>query len=311
MKPIPCHYRRPFVDRNGFLFPCCFLNRRPDMAIGHISDEDIVSKLENHSIDCECDNAVFRPKNDEDEMNVLYIQASLRCHGKCAVCYVSAPHKRESVEVDYGHALRLAKAIQPRGICLEGGEIPIIPKAVEFAKVLKEELPNSLLRLITNGSYPPKVAIKMADIFDEITLSFMGFSESVYYAETSLDFAKTKNFARIAYEKGVLMRFRFICTPLTLPDAGKFIEWASTFDKAIPFVDDCCTTQYINVSHHPNYWVDTISRSREMFIKSLLRARPRFEKNGTKVHLLPKAQKILGFNAKNSEALKLSHVMAL
>ena len=163
MNESPCHYQRPFIDRNGVLFPCCFLSRKPEAAIGHISDVDIASKVENFSIECQCDHAKFRKKTSDDSMKVLYIQASLKCHGKCAVCYVKAPHKKENIEVNYEDAYRVVKVLNPACVCLEGGEIPIIPKAMLFAEKLKSDFDQTKLRLITNGNYGKAKSQKIAE----------------------------------------------------------------------------------------------------------------------------------------------------
>lgn len=309
MIEVPCHYRRPFIDRNGVVFPCCFLNRTPQAAIGHISDEDIVSKMENYYIECSCSNVKFRQKIEIDVMETLYIQASLKCHGRCAVCYVEAPHKKEKIEVDYDDAFRFVKLFSPKVLCLEGGEIPIIPKAVEFAKKVKSELPEIKLRMITNGCYRPETSLALSEIFDEVTISFMGFSESIYYAETGLVVAKTRTFARIMHEKGVLIRFRFICTPMTLSDIGNFLEWATTMKGVLIFIDDCQSRTFMDLSNHESYWNDTVGRCRSMFIKSVSNLKQRMEDNNVQIVIHPKARDILNFDQKTRDALKFEKIV--
>lgn len=309
MSKNPCHYHRPFIDRNGVVFPCCFLNRNPQAAIGHIADSDIKSKMENYSIDCKCAYANFRPKNERDEMSTLYFQCSLKCHGQCAVCYVGAPHKKEDIEVDYDHALRFAKDMQPKIISLEGGEIPILPKAIEFAKKIKEDMPSTTLRLITNGCYNQRKAVTIASIFDEITISFMGFSPMVYFAETGLNVENTKLFSRIAHESDVFVRFRFICTPMTLPDIGLFLEWATTFKNARPHIDDCQVAEFLELSCHSSYWSDIITRCRELFLKTLVRLNKTMQENNIILNIHPKAAKTLFFNAALRDKLKLNNVV--
>ncbi len=45
-KELPCHYIRPFIDRHGNLFPCCFKNADPGFIIGNVCEEDLLEKLE-------------------------------------------------------------------------------------------------------------------------------------------------------------------------------------------------------------------------------------------------------------------------
>lgn len=309
MAEVPCHYRRPFVDRNGVIFPCCFLNRKPEAAIGHISDRDIISKMENYAIKCKCSYAEFRPKAEKEVMNTLYFQCSLKCHGSCAVCYVGAPHKREDIEINYDDALIFAEKLSPKTISLEGGEVPILPKAIEFAEKIKTHIPNSSLRLITNGCYNPRKAIHLSRIFDEFTISFMGFSPSIYYAETGLEVEKTKTFSRIAHENNVFLRFRFICTPMTLPDLGLFLEWVTTFKNSRPSIDDCQVAEYLELNCHSSYWTDTIMRCRNLFLKTLVKTKSVMKQNNVIVNIHPKASRTLAFDSKLRDKLQLESVV--
>ena len=133
----------------------------------------------------------------------------------------------------------------------------------------------------------------------------MGFSDAIYYAETGLDADKVQSFVGIVHENGVAVRLRYICTPLTLTDVGNFIDWASSITDSNIFIDDCQTPEYLDLKNNLGYWTDTIGRCRDMFLKSLYKARRRLEENNTTIHVLPKAAQIMNFDAKTCKGLKL------
>lgn len=305
---MACHYIRPFLDRNGNCFPCCFKNSEDDFIIGNISDIDIAEKFEKFDIKCECGFGKFRKKQNNEHFTRIHIQTSLQCHGKCAVCYVGAPTRKETVEVDYDAAFNFLSQTKIKQIFLEGGEVPIQNNAMAFAQKIREEINPELLHLLTNGCYNEKTTEKIISIFSNVTISYMGFDKSTYKAETGLDIEITKKFSRIINDRGIATGLRYIITPLSLKECGEFLKFAINFKKPHITIADCDITNYININSGFNYWNQIVRRSVIDFRESLLTSRNIIEENDCTVIIEPRTAALLQIDQKLLDRFGLKRV---
>lgn len=308
---IPCHYMRPFLDRHGDLYPCCFKNMEREYIIGNVSDENLIEKLENYSIDCQCGFHKFRAKNETDKHEKIHIQTSLQCHGKCAVCYVAAPLKHENIELHYDQAYAFLEKLAPRCIYIEGGEVPIQKNALAFVRKIKDNFSLDLLHLLTNGCYPAGMATQLADVFTAITISYMGFSKNLYYHETMLDVNTTNAFARIVHEKHGRSFFRYICTPLSIIETSLFLQYATRFQHSYITYADCDLDLYTKASPESLYWPQIIKRCRVQFREMLLRLKDRMIENQATCNLEPRTASLLDIDKQFTERFDLKNVRFL
>lgn len=305
---MACHYIRPFIDRKGNCYPCCFKNCEDSFIIGNISDPDLIEKFENFDINCECGFGKFRKKIENEHISRIHIQTSLLCHGKCAVCYVGAPTRKETIEIDYEAAFNFLSKTNMKQIFLEGGEVPIQKNAMIFAQKIREEINPELLHLLTNGCYNEKTAEKISSIFSNVTISYMAFDKSTYKAETGLDIETTKKFSQIINDCGLATGLRYIITPLSLKECGDFLKFAINFKKPHITIADCDIINYIHTNSYPDYWIQIIRRCVIDFREALLTSRNVIEKNDCTVVIEPRTAALLQIDQKLLDRFGLKRV---
>lgn len=242
-------------------------------------------------------------------MGIFNIQTSLACHGGCAVCYVAAPLKKENVELDYDKAYDFFEKIRPSTILFEGGEVPIQKNAMLFVERVKNFLGPKSLHLLTNGCYSVQRARDLAGMFDDFTVSYMGFSKNVYYHETGLDVDKTKTFCKEVHSAKGKIAFRYICTPITMIEAYDFVQFASSFSDSYAIFADCDINLYAKEPEDIPYWSLVIKRCRVMFKEQLLLSRDVMKDNNFTVKLEPRTADLLGINKQFVDKFKLDHVV--
>jgi hypothetical protein len=308
-KEFFCPYIRAFIDRNGNLFPCCFKNADPRFIIGNISEQNLLEKMENFFVICQCEFMKFRKRTASDTLNSIHIQTSLKCHGGCAVCYVGAPQKKESIEVDYDNLFRFFQRLRPKAIYFEGGEVPIQPRALDFVAKIREELQPQYIHLLTNGCYEERMAERLVQLFNRMTISFMGVTKNVYFMETKMDVIKTKSFAEAVHASGCTLGFRYICTPLTTPEAHIFLEYFSKFSNSHVIYADCDLSLYIKSPEHPPYWHQVIIRAQQKFRQVLLENRDAIVANSLIVRFEPRTASLLNITQKLVDTFHLRNVL--
>lgn len=307
VREMACHYVRPFIDRYGDIYPCCFKNRDRRYVIGNVGEDDIVAKMESYDLTCCCDMYAFRKRSDEG-MAQLHVQTSLACNGKCAVCYVNAPLRKQAVEVDFDKVFAFIERLHPVVIQFEGGEIPVQKRSLRFIERVHAAFPDIHLKLLTNGCYPQDMAEILPSLFKSIDVSFMGATPRTYYVETCLDLETTKHFARLVHARGVDLGLRFICTPLTLPEAGEFLHFAMDFAKANIWISECNLGAFIRTPPDIPYWKQIIPRCQVLFREALLKRRPDFTAKACNLWFTPMAAGLLNITPKLLDMFKLTNV---
>ncbi|WP_285905920.1 hypothetical protein [Pseudodesulfovibrio pelocollis] len=308
MKEAPCHFVRPFLDRFGDLYPCCFVNMKPEFKIGSVDDEDLLDKMYSYDKACQCGFLKFRKWQKGDKLNLLNIQTSLSCHGKCAVCYVSAPLKKENIELDYEKAYNFLEKLNPNVLYYEGGEVPIQKKALEFVAQVKKGIAPQKLHLLTNGCYNTNTAKTLSDMFTDFTVSYMGISKNTYYHETMLDVDVTKNFSVEVHRRTGKIGFRYICTPLTMIEAGDFLDFAAGFKDSHVIYADCDINSYAKEPRAIPYWSQVIRRCQLRFKESLLTNREKLLQFNFKVKFEPRTAGLLGVSKELVDKFKIPNV---
>lgn len=88
-----CHFNQLYITHNGEVFPCCVVWMKPEMKIGHICDSNLFDSVRNFFSPCSCWEFKLRKGLADEKIDIdfLYIEVSLGCQGKCAMCGVNAP----------------------------------------------------------------------------------------------------------------------------------------------------------------------------------------------------------------------------
>ena len=97
----PCHFKQLFVSHTGDVFPCCRVWNRRDKKIGHITDPQIIYKIENFDLQCECDAAKLTKRSDESFTGMQF-ETSLAYNAACAINGYSS--KTEIFDYSFKHA---------------------------------------------------------------------------------------------------------------------------------------------------------------------------------------------------------------
>ena len=291
-----CYQTRMFIDRHGDIYPCCFKNNDSRFIIANIRQEDAIERCLSFDVNCSCDFHIFRKLNENEKIVRCHMQTSLQCHGSCAVCYVGAPLKGEKIEVNYDQALSFLSKLAPSELFLEGGEVPIQKNAMEFAEKIKDIIPLKRFHLLTNGCYPTKTAERIASIFESISVSFMAFSNLIYFIETGLDVKITKQFFEYLYNANKCMGARFIVTPLSICDIGNFVDYISNFKNIFVTFADSNLYDFVKNTPHIPYWSQVINRSEFVLKKSLVKNNIKNKNNKNTLWIEPRTARLFSIN---------------
>lgn len=267
----PCHFTRLFVTHRGDVFPCCLTWGSAEMKIGSIRDDDLLEKIKNFSQDCHCHNFDLRKGHCGETIDIeeINIELSLECQGQCALCCVNSPEWVGSFDL-YDPLMRLVALLKPRRILVQGGEVLIQEKSLQWLEALKRQYPLIEISCVTNGNVAISMIPRIERIFDELKVSFLAFEPETYKRITGLDMKRAIAFVeRLARRKRVRLLLKYLVTPLGMHEAGLFLEWAIALNPAYAFFEDAQTRRYINVETSDRFW-DKISQRTGESIRSVL-----------------------------------------
>jgi len=281
----PCHYRELFINHDGYVYPCCLVWSREHMRIGHIDDPDLFEKIKVFSEYCHCERYKLRPISGEDlpTYELLNIEVSLLCQGKCAMCGVNAPEWRGKYDY-YGSLSRLLEKINPARIMIQGGEVLIQKEALEWIE--KEKCLHPAIRwwLVTNGNVGEEMAVICRKLFHDITVSIVGFQPETYRVIMGLAVERVKSFVVVLIKQGgVRVALKYLVTPLSLHESGLFFEWAVGTGAASIYFSDSAMTQYVRMDTSDKYWSKIVERTSGELKNLLIKERLRLEEQGSVV----------------------------
>lgn len=257
-----CHFHELFVRSNGDVFPCCQTWERQSMRIGHVGDADIAEKISRFSGFCSCDR--FRLKRggrgDERKYSLLNIELSLLCQGQCAMCGVNSPGWQGEYDL-YRQLDALVDVTQPAEILVQGGEVLVQKRSVEWLKALKSRHPSLKISLVTNGCVPEETADAVDGLFSRVTVSFVGFQRETYRRIMGLDIDRTFVFVdRLLRMKETKVYLKYLVTPINVHETPLFLQWAIEQAPARIAVSDATMQSYIR--HTPDdYWRKIFDRT--------------------------------------------------
>ena len=163
----PCHLHRLAVSHTGDVFPCCLVYSSAYHRIGNISDVDLAQKIDKYDRRCSCSGAKLRAKRPGDPVGddrFLNLELSLQCQAECAMCCVDAPGWSGTYDL-YPQLTALIREQDPEGIVMQGGEVLVQKRSMDWIRSVREEFPQKKLHLVTNGCAPASLAPEVARLF--------------------------------------------------------------------------------------------------------------------------------------------------
>lgn len=262
----PCHYHDLFITCSGDVYPCC-ISRSRGLRIGHISDDDLMSKIVSFEPPyCVCEPYAIRRivPGDQKTYENLNLELSLACQGRCAMCGVNAPdYTGEYPSSNYNNLTKLIEwALPSNEMLVQGGEILIQPQSLEWLENTKKKWPHLRIALVTNGNVSEAMADRVEKIFYRTTISFVGFQEETYRKIMGMDIRKSVNFAEHLIGRGhISVYLKYLVTSLNVHECNLFLRWALQLAPAMVQIVDSNIDYYINRQTPDDFWNKIFERT--------------------------------------------------
>ena len=254
-----CHYNKLFIGSNGDVFPCCI--RPAHTKIGNVSDENICELIEKHSVECRCALFNSHAPNADDEINIriLNVELSLLCQAKCAMCFADAPSWRGTYNL-YDKIEKIINTYSPTTVIVQGGEILVQKESLAWIKKIKTNHPEIIFQMVTNLNVDFDYKDTIEELFETITVSFVGFQPETYKAVMGLDINKSKKLVEylIPREK-TKVRLKFLDTPASMHESHLFLDWAISLKPSKIYMHSAALPLYINSDAPFQYWNKMLS----------------------------------------------------
>lgn len=268
----PCHLHGMFIRHDGYIFPCCRLWGNEKFIIGHISDPHIIDKINNYDTKCSCVGFIFSKSIDSKlSVNTINIEFPMICNGRCAMCCVGAPFKQKSDKgYDYDSLYYFVRNVGPKLIAVQGGEVLVQSKTLEWISGIKNEFKNIMFHVITNGCVHSRLANLCALLFNSMTISIVGFQDQTYKSVMGLDIPRMKKFAlNMINSRETKVSLKYLVTPLNLHEISLFFKWAvDCCPDSIQIVDSSFES-YININTKIPFWPQIVQRSANELVNML------------------------------------------
>lgn len=205
-------FQNIYINRYGYVFPSCKTYR--DKPIGLLTDPGIKEK-------------VFAHFGHEFRFYSITVEFSSACHAACLYCFQRDGDYRRYEYFDELHRFLLATETE-RLFC-SGGEILDQGDTMEFLSRLRDEMPDTLFHLKTNGNADLSYIFFVDRVFDSSVISFNGFSDSTcrLVMGPGVDVEKTKTFAKkLIEDTTVNVGLKYLISPATIAELPAFLKWA-------------------------------------------------------------------------------------
>jgi MoaA/NifB/PqqE/SkfB family radical SAM enzyme len=280
-----CHVYRLAIDTNGDVYPCCNVYRSPYHRIGNLADPDLAAKIEDFDRLCCCGPVKLRPKSEVDptgDERVLNLELSLACQAVCAMCCVDAPGSAGKYE-RYDALTNLIREWAPGRIVVQGGEVLIQKRSMEWVRQVRRDFPGLKIELVTNGNVPASMAEEVAQVFDGIVISFVGIQLETYRAIMGLELKKTIAFAAALVERGRPPALKFLITPINVHEVGLFIRTAAALKPRRIVIAESGIAQYVVANTFDDFWAKIVDRASKSTREALVAEREALESSGATV----------------------------
>lgn len=221
-----CQFYKISIRKDGDVFPCCL--GMSASKLGNIFDDDIFEKIETTNISCECVLYKTREIKSDDKMNLqrLHLMFSHKCQARCVCCW----QEKEEMLREEEHLEKISEFIErykPKFITVLGGEVLIQPKTLDWIENVKIKHPEISFDIVTNLCVGIDTIKRIEKIFDDMTISILGFTPNTYKNIMGLDFDTTiKNFNYLQNNTNIKLRPKYLTMPTNIYELPLFFEWA-------------------------------------------------------------------------------------
>ena len=262
----PCHLHQLFINNAGDVLPCCIVYTQRKMIIGNIRDPDLDTKLQNFNAHCSCERYRLRKATRDESVKIdnINIELDFACQAQCVMCCVDAPKlKQKYWQYDlYEDLSKLISAMAPKSLTVQGGEVLIQKKSMDWLRKIKQEHNDICIHLITNGNVTTDLIPTVTGTFEGLTISFVGFQHHTYRTIMGLDLDKTRNFvAALSADKRLNLTLKFLVTPINLHEMSLFLSWALSVNPNHITFSDAGNESFINMRNYNNYWSEIVNRT--------------------------------------------------
>ncbi len=256
----PCHLEQLHLRHDGHFSPCCVI-WEPSQRVGHIADPGLDAALAAYDRACSCEHYTLAPAREPRPLELLHVEFPLACQGDCAMCFLTPRPTGQ----DYPYFAQLAAFIdrhRPRTLLVQGGEVLIQARTMDWLEEQKARHPDMALTIITNGCVSGRMAERAGRLFSQIYLSMVGHCPRTYRTLMDLDRERTLGFIQaLRGFPGVQVIPRWLTTPLNLHETGDLLRWAVGEGLPAVMLDDACSGGYLRLDTHDAYWWRIIERS--------------------------------------------------
>jgi MoaA/NifB/PqqE/SkfB family radical SAM enzyme len=265
-KPVeerPCQLRQLFIRHDGVAFPCCQVWGNEAMRIGHISEPDFMSKLFAYNKPCSCNGLKMRPLQEGEprDFPCINIEFSLACNGGCAFCCVDAPSWRGTYEL-YDSLHRLVESTHPGVLWVQGGEVLIQRRTLDWLHMVKQEFPQTKQVVVTNGCSPVSLIEECEQLFEKMIVSIAAFEPVTYTAIMNLDMAKTLSFVEtLLQRKKVKVILKYLLTPSSFHQLPAFLRWALARDPEGVWINEMGSFIEMMKIEQKGFWMTMLART--------------------------------------------------
>lgn len=275
-----CHFNKLKIKQNGDIYPCCVAPRNTKIA--NVFDEDVIDKIENSDVICECPmyKSIKKKEGQKPELNYIHYETSNVCQASCVCC----PQNKFPMENEQKLLERINMLIEhykPKNITAIGGEILVQNEAFNMLFDLHEKFPEMKIHTITNLCVGMERIKEAEKIFDEMTVSMLGFTPLTYKNEMGLDFNKVmSNFIYLYENKKVALRPKYLAMPTNLFEIIPFFNWALSLDLDKIYLHNI--HEFAQVANLENrYWTKTFAKVEKEMKKLFEENREKIIKKGS------------------------------
>lgn len=273
-----CHFHELFINHEGYVFPCCLVWGKDHMRIGHIDDIDLMDKIKKFKEYCFCEKykLVHGKAEEVIDYELLNIELSLACNGKCALCCVCAPDWHGTYDY-YDSLTELIGRCKPKIVRVQGGEVLVQQRSMEWMSSLRKKFSDIRYSIITNGNAGADTVKRIESLFDEAIISMMGFQPETYRKIMGLDVEVVKNtIAELVRHGKVDVMPKYLITPLNLHEVSLYIAWCLSAGVRRIEIYDSGTRNYVNWNTEDQFWQKVAQRSLVDIKKILVEKRQEF-----------------------------------
>lgn len=221
----------------------------------------------------------------------------MACQATCAMCCVEAPawHGR----YDYYTALtKLIEQTCPEILLVQGGEVLVQKKTLQWVAGLRESYPSMKIYLVTNGNANSDMLDTVENLFDRVYVSFVGFQPETYNKIMGLDFKKTIAFVEnLIEQKKTEVFLKYLVTPLSLHEADLFLAWSLSLRAKRVMFEGAFVSSYIRLGTFDDYWRKIFERTSKDIKTTIIRNKKQLKADEVMIALDSEVVKLLGIDS--------------